>query len=45
VGLKVDLVDLKEDVKFLVLLRTHREERGLKAAIKCSTSVSWNLLP
>jgi hypothetical protein len=42
----VDLkLNLKVNLKFFVPLRTHREERGLKAAIKCSPSVSWNLLP
>ena len=42
VGLKVDL---KEEMNFLILLRTHREERGLKVAIKCSPNVSWNSSP
>ncbi len=39
------MVGLKEEAKFLILPRTHREERGLKVAIKCSSNVSWNSSP
>src|SRR5580692_10024647 len=39
------MVGLKEEAKFLILPRTHREERGLKVAIKCSPDVSWNSSP
>jgi hypothetical protein len=46
VDLKAELkVNLKLNLKFFVPLHTHREERGLKAAIKCSPSVSWNSYP
>jgi hypothetical protein len=30
------------DLKFFLLLRIHLEERGPKAGMKCSISVSWS---